>query len=63
MSSRLWHQQSDIALQHLIAICGFSKDSNEYKGMHKNEELFSPVLDLIVHAKAQSMRHTKLASF
>ena len=59
MSNRLWQQRSDMALQHLMCICGYSK-IKEYKELEKNEEIFKSVLDLIVHVKAQLMKHTKL---
>ena len=60
MSSRLWQQRSDLALQHLISICGFSREIKEYEDMRKNQELFDSLMDLIVHVKARLMRHTKL---
>ena len=53
-------QQSDLALQYLITICGFSREIKEYEVMYKNQELFDSLTDLIVHVKAQLMRHTKL---
>ena len=60
MSSRLWQQRYDLALQNLISICGFSREIKEYEDMHKNQDLFDSLMDLIVHVKARLMQHTKL---
>lgn len=59
MSNRLWQQRSDMALQHLMCICGYSK-IKDYNELEKNEEIFKSVLDLIIHIKARLMKHTKL---
>ena len=42
MSNRLWQQRSDMALQHLMCICGYSKikDYNELEKMKKYSSLY-----------------------